>query len=999
MVRTRCCAPDRQVGCGKLPHADIQYTKGLCPAPWEPSGVEAMGLLEKLRPQPKWKHADPTVRLEGLHEVAETEPDVLASVAKEDADARVRAAAVERLTDAAVLADVVRNDADTTVRDAAVARLVWVAGTQDESAARAAVGALAALGRHRDLAAVARGTTLVPIAAAAVAQISDAKALGGIARHAPDSGTRLMALERLSDPAELEAVVMRGEFADAAVAALERIPELSNDALAALGQRAKTKAAQKRARALIKARDEAAAPPVAAEAPQYREADQQRARELVAQMTALGGASDLATLREAYASGRVAWVEFVADADVEPALHDQFEAASDVVRGRLAADEAERADAQRRAEAIAREQADRAAVCAEVEGLRGDELDRLAAVRATWEGMPAMPEAWADELQRRFDEACRAAERRQEGIARARQLAERLPSLVPEVEALAAVADYQQARNQWYALRKQWQAATRELEIDPELRARYETAAAALEAREAESREEKGKQQHENLQRLQSLVQSLESRAVAEQLSLKDAERILKDTKLAVGTMGPLPGKQDRDDLTVRLQAVRAAVQPRIQELRDAEEWKRWANVQVQEELCTKMEALLASADTEPEKAATEMRQLQEQWKRVAAAPRSQAETLWTRFKTAQDQVYEKCKDFFAQQAAERQDNLKLKEALVTRAESMADSTDWVKTADAIKALQAEWKAIGPVTRGHEKAIWERFRAACDKFFTRRQDDLKHRKHEWNENLARKEALITEAEQASQSTEWDQAANRIKQLQAEWKKIGPVRKNKSEVVWQKFRAACDTFFERYKNRDQAAYAGKFADREAAVVEIEGLVPAADAGEAPAPDGLYAKVQAARARWLQGPDLPRHTLAPLAERVNLALLALVSTWPEAFGNTDLDPEQTRKKMEKLVAKVEALLPADSKEPVANLSPAEMLARQWREALAANTMGAGAARQAEEARQRAAEQEVRSAQMAWLRLGPLAVDTRKPLQDRFDRAIRRFQEQRRRTMARV
>ena len=66
------------------------------------------------------------------------------------------------------------------------------------------------------------------------------------------------------------------------------------------------------------------------------------------------------------------------------------------------------------------------------------------------------------------------------------------------------------------------------------------------------------------------------------------------------------------------------------------------------------------------------MRTLQERWKPVAAAPRSQAETLWTRFKAAQEQVYEKCKDFFAQQAAERVENLKKKEALCVRAESMA---------------------------------------------------------------------------------------------------------------------------------------------------------------------------------------------------------------------------------------------------------------------------------------------------------------------------------------
>jgi hypothetical protein len=441
-------------------------------------------------------------------------------------------------------------------------------------------------------------------------------------------------------------------------------------------------------------------------------------------------------------------------------------------------------------------------------------------------------------------------------------------------------------------------------------------------------------------------------------------------------------------------------VTPRIKEMREAEEWKRWANVQVQEELCAKMEALIPIADAEPDKAATEMRALQERWKNVAAAPRSQAEALWTRFKTAQDQVYEKCKDYFAQQAAERQENLKKKEALCARAEALQDSTDWVRTADAIKGLQAEWKTIGAVTRGHEKAVWERFRGACDKFFTRRQEDLKERKHEWAANLAKKEALISEAEQLSQSTEWDKAAARIKQLQIEWKKIGPVRKNKSEVVWQRFRTACDTFFERFKNRDQAAVAGKLADRETAVVELEALIPAADApADATAPDDLYAKVQAARARWLQGPELPRHTLAPLGDRVNGALLAMVTRWPEAFRNTDLDPEVTRRKMEKLVAKVEALLPADSKEPVANLSPAEILARQWREALAANTMGAAAARQADEARHRAAEQEVRSAQSAWLRLGPLAPETRKPLQERFDRACRRFFEQKRRSMARA
>jgi len=959
-----------------------------------------MGLLEKLRPQPKWKHADPAVRLDALQTIDDTDQESLVALATEDPDARVRRAALIRVTDAATLAAIVRNESDSATRDHAASRLATLADQDDERLALGAIAALASLGRERELAALARSPGFSLVRRAAAEQVAEVKALGGIARHAHDASARLVAIERLTDQAELEAVAARGEHADAAIEALERLQEPADDLLGELIQRAKTKAVQKRARALLRAREEASRPSSPETTVEFKDADQQRARELADQMEAIGATPDMTSVRQTYAALRVAWVELLADAEIRPEHVTRFEQLSDQVRERLSAHEAARAESERQAQAMQREQSERAAVCADIESVDGDDvLDRLAASRATWEGMPPMPDAWAADLQQRFEAACRAAERRHERRVAARQLVETAPDVVSQIEGVAAAEDYAAIRTQWYGLRKQWQAITRDAELDAALVERYQQAAERLDAREAEHREGRARSQQDNLQRLRAAVQELETRVAAENLSLREAERILKDTKLAVGTMGPLPTKQDRDDLTVRLQEVRTAVTPRIKELRDAEEWKRWANVQVQEELCSKMEALVPIAEAEPEKAANEMRALQERWKSVAAAPRSQAEPLWTRFKAAQDQVYDKCKDFFAQQAAERQENLKRKEALCARADALADSTDWVRTADAIKALQAEWKTIGAVTRGHEKAVWERFRGACDRFFTRRQEDLKERKHEWSDNLAKKEALIAEAEQLAQSTEWDKAAGRIKQLQAEWKKIGPVRKNKSEVVWQKFRAACDTFFERYKTRDQVAVAGKIADRETAVAELEALAATANAGDAPVPDDLYAKVQAARARYLQGPELPRHTLAPLAERVNTAMLTLVHRWPEAFKGTDMDPDLTRRKMEKLVSKIEALLPPDTQETTANLSPAEVLARQWREALAANTMGAAAARQAEDARHRATEQEVRSAQSAWQRLGPLDPEARRPLQDRFDRACRRFFEQKRRHMARA
>jgi hypothetical protein len=958
-----------------------------------------MGILDKLRPQSKASHPDPQLRLEAVHETSLDDQVALSVFAKDDADPRVRRAALVRLTDVAALADIVRNESDSGVRDAALAQLVERGGKHEEAHAAPAVAALTALGRSKELTLLAKSPGPEELRRQAVEAIGDERLLGSVARHAAEAGARLLAVSRLTDASELEGVAIRGEHADAAVAAIDALQTPSLEQLTNIGQKARTKAAQKRARALARPLEAA---PVGEAAPAiiYKEADQERARELVARMSGLAGAADPLALREGYGAARVAWVELLADADVEPPLADAFEQASATVRDRMAAEDGARMEAERARQAREREQAERTAVCETVESLSGDDIpDRLAQARAEWEGMPPMPQEWSAELEHRFTEACRAAEKRHERRQQAKEMAERLPSLVPEMEAVAAAENYGEVRSQWFALRKQWQAIARELEIDPALTSRYDTAAQAVEVKEQALRDVKAGEQHKNLQRLQALVADLEMRAAADSLTLKSADGLMKEVKLAVGTMGPLPNKQDRDDLTVRLQAVRTSLAPRIQEMREAEEWKRWANVQVQEELCAKMEALVAVADTDPEKAANEMRQLQEKWKSVAAAPRSQATALWTRFKAAQDAVYDKCKDFFAQQNAERAENLKKKTALAERAEALQDSTDWMKTADAIKQLQAEWKEIGPVTRGHERASWERFRAACDKFFTRRQEDLKQRKHDWTENLRRKEALVSEAEQLAQSSEWEKAAARIKQLQVEWKNIGPVKRSKSEAIWQRFRAACDLFFERFKNRDQVALQGKVADRETAVVELESLVPAEDAAETAMPEDLFARVQAARARWVQGPELPRHTLTPLADRVNEAMLKLVSRWPQAFAGTDLDPVATRERMQKLIAKVEKLLPAESAEPVKNLSPAELLARQWREALAANTMGAGSARQAEDARQRAAEQEVRSAQAAWNRLGPLATEERKPLQERFDRSVRKFFEMRRRTAARV
>jgi hypothetical protein len=953
-----------------------------------------MGLLEKLRPQPRWKHADPSVRAAAVYELGPEEGEALRSLAREDADARVRRAAVSRVDDPTVLGEIGRSDPDEDVRAEAIRVLAGLAVEATDGASAAPVlHHLIELGRTKEVATVAKSAPTTDVRLAAVDALQDQKSLGSVSRHAPDSTTRLRALERVTDPDEILAVAIKSEHTDAAVAALERVTDA--EALGSIAQRARNKVAARRARVRLRALEEAAQPAPEPAAVKMSPADRQRAIELRQRAEALVTVADPADATAKLSEVRLAWAEFQADVEVEPSLAEAFETASDAVREAVAERERDREAEQERARVLAREQADRIAICEEMERLSGAEsVDRAAELKAQWDNLPPMPSEYAASLTRRFQDACRTYEDRERRRVLAAAAVGRLETLASELESLVASEQpVEEMVARWRGLRRDAEMLREHAAANPSAAERLERAVAALEEKEQQLQQQRAKQEQDNLRRLQQLARQVEMLAASEQLSLKAGDRALREIRTAVEHRAALPSKKDRQEIMGRLEEARAKLAPRVQELRDADDWQRWANLQVQEELTREMEALKSVENLD--EVARKMRDLQARWKQVAAAPRVQGEALWRRFKTAQDEVYGRTEAFFAAQNQERAGNLVRKQELVAKAEALADSTDWVRTAAEIQKLQAEWKTIGPVTRGNEKAIWERFRAACDRFFTRRQEDLKKRKDEWAHNLARKEELCARAEALAESTEWDKTAGALKQLQAEWKTIGPVRKSKSEAVWQRFRSACDKFFDRYKHRDQADLQSKVAQRAEIVRELEALAPSPEAGGARAPEGLYAAVQAARTKWSHGPELPRAVQEDLAVRYHQALGKLVSAWPAAFAGTDLDPETTRKRMEKLVARVEELVPAKAAPP-ANLSPTERLAAQLRERLATNTITGGgrSAGESDEAKWRAAEQEIRSAQSQWMRLGPVPPEVAGPLNERFQRALRKFYDNRRR-----
>ncbi len=490
----------------------------------------------------------------------------------------------------------------------------------------------------------------------------------------------------------------------------------------------------------------------------------------------------------------------------------------------------------------------------------------------------------------------------------------------------------------------------------------------------AEIRQAQEQERRERGARIAAMAARLEALGSAEKLTLREADAALREVRIAHEELGKVPVK-----LAQRVRAARAALFAKSQPLREAEDWTRWSNAAIQEQLCERVEGLVGREDFE--KVSAELRDCDERWSTARHAPRDQAEALRQRYQAVRSRVKERVDAFFEKKNETERENLKQKQALCEQAEALAESTDWVKAAEALQALQARWKEIGPAPRTRAEAIWQRFRTACDRFFTRKQEDLKQRKAEWAANLAAKTALIERAEALANSTDWELALAEVKKLQAEWKGIGAVRRNKSEELWQRFRKAGDVVFERYKHRDQIAAASQREAREALCLEIESLASAAEA-----PEGLAASVASLQARSRQVAGLPAAEEAAFAERFVAARDKLIGALPGAFKGTDLDPETNRVRKEKLIARVEALAAraeAAAPDPGA-LSGADLAAR-LKEALASNTMGG---KVDAEARRKAESDEIESVREAWRRLGPVPGEAGAALEARFQKLCAPF-----------
>lgn len=231
-------------------------------------------------------------------------------------------------------------------------------------------------------------------------------------------------------------------------------------------------------------------------------------------------------------------------------------------------------------------------------------------------------------------------------------------------------------------------------------------------------------------------------------------------------------------------------------ELRDLDLKK---NYEQKVALCEQAEALMLEPSIV--EAFHKLQKLHDEWRETGPVANEYKEALWERFKEASSRINKQHQEHFEALKAEQVHNLELKEGLCVAAEELVAQPlttlkEWNRANDRLLEIQKTWKTIGFAPKKDNNRIYERFRAACDRFFESKRQFFAGVKSEMEHNLQLKNEICAQAEALQNSEEWKKTTDELIALQTRWKQIGAVSRRHSDAVWKRFRAACDHFFER-----------------------------------------------------------------------------------------------------------------------------------------------------------------------------------------------------------
>ena len=331
---------------------------------------------------------------------------------------------------------------------------------------------------------------------------------------------------------------------------------------------------------------------------------------------------------------------------------------------------------------------------------------------------------------------------------------------------------------------------------DP-LEIRFNEAFGIFKAKRAKQNENLEIEKQENLVKKQGILEELKQ-VIASEETLKKTYDDFKALQDRWKEIGPVPATENANLWnSYHFLVEQFFDKVRIgRELRDLDMKK---NLDAKIALCEQAEELLNEKSLT--KAFKALQKLHDDWKEVGPVPQDKKDEIWERFKGATDKINQIRREHYSKLQEEQNANLATKTALCEKAEEIVNEdytsvNAWTKKSEELSELLKVWKTVGLASKKDNEEIWTRFKGAMDSFFNKKKQYFSTLKDQQTENLERKTQLCIEAEALMESTEWKKAAEQLKRLQEEWKTIGPVPKRHTDKIWKRFRAACDTFFNR-----------------------------------------------------------------------------------------------------------------------------------------------------------------------------------------------------------
>ena len=262
----------------------------------------------------------------------------------------------------------------------------------------------------------------------------------------------------------------------------------------------------------------------------------------------------------------------------------------------------------------------------------------------------------------------------------------------------------------------------------------------------------------------------------------RDAAGIRRTLERKLGALEKLPT------------AITAKVEQLDEALSKLLDWKNFAVEPKQQELIDQMQVLTESQDN-PEALASKIRRLQDQWKSLSKD--SQDQQLWEVFHKLAEQAYQPCKVYYDQKSEIRRSNIEKRRTLVSQLNDYitaqpwegngAESIDWKLAEKLIGTAIREWQSYAPTDRDANKPVQKKFDRLLDSL---RSKLSAHQQ----QNAERKQLLIAQVDALLENSDKRAATEKVKQLQAQWQKVGVVPRKQEQKLWRLFRASCDAVF-------------------------------------------------------------------------------------------------------------------------------------------------------------------------------------------------------------